>query len=89
MAPQSYNQLPQSEVDARLAPVEENKCIQCAKQAQKEKIIDLMILLNIGLFLLSVVAISFVLVTSSTGKYVLSRNADFSLPDSVYCESLL
>lgn len=88
MAPQTYEQLQQGDDEASLFPGTENTCVECRKHARKERVIDIMILLNLGLFLLSVVAISLLLGISSTGKYILSRRADPSLPDAVYCKCI-
>lgn len=85
MASQAYDPLPQGD-EPSLLDDNEIKCTRCEKQAHKERIIDVLILMNMGLFLLSVGAISF-LGISSTGKYMLSRNAEPSLPDAVYCKS--
>ena len=83
MAHQPYDQLQQHDKDDAEST---STCVVCKKHARRERLIDAMILLNVGLFLLAVVAVSFLLGISSTGRFLLSRNADPSLPDAVYCE---
>lgn len=83
MASQAYDPLQEGD-ETSLLDDNEIKCTRCRKRTHKERIIDVMILVNMVLFLL---AISLLLGISSTGQYVLLRNAEAILPDAVDCKS--
>lgn len=89
MASQAYNSIPQGGDDEARLPRERKKpCKQCARRARKDRLVNLMILLNMGILLIAVaVAVILVCFLSGVSSKFPSQSGDTDLPDVVYCKS--